>query len=58
MSSSLQAWRDLKFTITDILKIIQKNSQVAQKNFHTMIEDSIITIVILMLVIILVIFSF
>ncbi|RXK11650.1 hypothetical protein CP965_12830 [Halarcobacter mediterraneus] len=58
MSSSLQAWRDLKFTITDILKIIQANSQVAQKNFHTMIEDSIITIVILMLVIILVILAF
>lgn len=33
MKKSLKAWRNLKFTIIDILKIIKKNSDMAQKKF-------------------------
>jgi methyl-accepting chemotaxis protein len=48
MKKSLKAWRNLKFTIIDILKIIKKNSDMAQKNFHNTIKQSIITVIVLM----------
>ncbi|RYA24344.1 hypothetical protein CRU96_03600 [Malaciobacter halophilus] len=48
MKKSLKAWRNLKFTIIDILKIIKKNSDMAQKNFHNTIKQSIITVIALM----------
>ncbi|PKI80261.1 hypothetical protein CP960_09935 [Malaciobacter halophilus] len=48
MKKSLKAWRDLKFTITDIIKIIKNNSHLAQDKYNTTINESIVTIIILM----------
>ncbi|WP_321314456.1 HAMP domain-containing methyl-accepting chemotaxis protein [Halarcobacter sp.] len=58
MKISLKAWRDLKFTIADIIKILKKDSQKAQDNYNKSIEEYLTTIVILLLVILLIIFIF
>jgi methyl-accepting chemotaxis protein len=58
MSSSLQAWRDLKFSVTDILKSIKKDAVKSQENYHTFIEESIISIILIFLVILVLILIF
>ncbi len=58
MNISLQAWRDLKFTITDIIKIIQSDSKKSQENYHNLIEEYLVTIGVLLTLILIIIIIF
>jgi methyl-accepting chemotaxis protein len=58
MKISLQAWRDLKFTISDIIKIIQSDSKKSQENYDYLIEEYLATIGILLAVVLIVIIIF
>ncbi|QDF28305.1 methyl-accepting chemotaxis protein [Halarcobacter anaerophilus] len=58
MAASLQAWRDLKFSVTDILKSIKKDAVKSQESYHTFIEESIISIILIFLVILVLILIF
>ena len=58
MKISLKTWRDLKFTIEDIIKILEKNSKESQAYYNSLINEYLTTIAILLIIILFVIFIF
>jgi len=58
MAKSLKSWRDLKFTIEDIIKQIDQNATKSQDNFHILIKQSIITVISVLIIILIVILIF